>query len=157
MSWTKAATAALALMLGAPLAATVPAKADPPVIVLPMVKLTLTTADRKPHVYRVEVAKTGEQQARGLMFRHAMARDRGMIFPMTPPRPASFWMENTYLPLDIIFIAPGGEVLNIVHGQPLSRDQLNSLGTATAVLELNAGEAARIGLKPGDRADYRLP
>ena len=149
------AALALVLAFAAPLAAMVPAKSAPPVVYLPTIKLTLT-ARGKPHVYTVEVARSSDQQARGLMYRRTMARNHGMIFPMQPPRPASFWMENTYLPLDIVFIGAGNEVLNVVHGQPLSEDQLNSLGTTIGVLELNAGEAARIGLKPGDKVDYRL-
>lgn len=149
--------AALALLLGlaAPLAARAPVAGEPPVVILPAIKLT-ATAGGHAHVYTVEVAKTGEQQQRGLMYRRKMARGHGMIFPMSPPRPASFWMDNTYLPLDIIFIAPDGVVTNIAHGVPLSRATLDSLGAVSAVLELNAGEAKRIGLKAGDRVSYRL-
>ncbi len=121
-------------------------------------KLALTTVTARPssgkaHRYRVEIAATEAEQARGLMFRKTMPRDAGMIFPMKPPRFASFWMENTYLPLDIIFIAADGKVLNIVHGEPKSRTPLYSVGPAAAVLELNAGECERIGLEPGDAID----
>lgn len=114
------------------------------------VVVTLVTSAGKRHRYTVEVARTEAQQARGLMYRKTMPRDRGMIFPFQPPRFASFWMENTYLPLDIIFIGPDRRVLNIVQGKPMSRAILNSIGPASAVLELNVGEADRIGLEPGD-------
>lgn len=122
---------------------------------LSSVVVTLHTSTGKRHRYQVELARTSAEQARGLMFRKTMPRDAGMIFPMSPPRFASFWMENTFLPLDIIFIAPDGKVLNIVQGEPLSRRPLDSVAIAGSVLELNAGEAARIGLEPGDAVDVR--
>ena len=151
---------ALAFGLSAPSAAMAPPAQDPPakdppVVVLPAIKLTVVS-NGKAHVYTAEVARTGGQQERGLMYRHAMARGHGMLFPMSPPRPASFWMHNTYLPLDIIFIAPDGVVTNIANGQPRSDATLDSLGPVSAVLELNAGEAKRIGLKPGDMVRYKL-
>ena len=70
---------------------------------LPRTKLRLDTSTGR-HDYAVEVAATPEQQERGLMFRTQMAANQGMIFPFAPPRPASFWMENTILPLDLVFI-----------------------------------------------------
>lgn len=124
---------------------------------LKTVPLTLRTATGA-HRYTVEVAATAREQEVGLMFRRAMPRRHGMIFPMFPARPASFWMRNTYLPLDIVFIAPGNEVLTVAaNAQPLSESLIDSGGPVVAVLELNAGEAARIGLKPGDRVDWRMP
>lgn len=101
--------------------------------------------------YRVELALSSEQQACGMMFRRAMPRNTGMVFPMRPPRATGFWMENTYLPLDIIYVSPQGRVLNVVRGQPLNRAILESAGITAEVIELNAGEAERIGLKAGDR------
>lgn len=120
---------------------------------LAITTVTVKPSGGKPRRYRVEIAATPAQQAKGMMFRTVMPRDTGMIFPMNPPRFASFWMENTYLPLDIIFIAADGRVLNIAQGEPKSRAQLYSSGPAAAVLELNAGEAARIGLEPGDMVE----
>lgn len=101
--------------------------------------------------YRVEVAATPDEQACGMMFRDRMAPDTGMSFPMVPPRATGFWMENTRLALDIIFVGPNGRVLNVRRGQPYSRDVLASAGVTAEVIELAAGEADRIGLKPGDR------
>ena len=121
---------------------------------LDVVTVSVVTADGKSHRYRAEVARTGEEQAQGLMHRRAMARDAGMLFPFDTPREASFWMANTYLPLDIIFISPEGRVLNVGEGVPLTTDTVTSAGTAGSVLELNRGEAARIGLKPGDRISW---
>ena len=86
-----------------------------------------------------------------MMFREKMVRETGMSFPMVPPRATGFWMENTALPLDIIYVSPAGRVLNVKRGQPYSREVLNSAGITAEVIELSAGEADRIGLKPGDR------
>ncbi|WP_164156801.1 DUF192 domain-containing protein [Sandarakinorhabdus rubra] len=101
--------------------------------------------------YKVELALTSQQQACGLMFREKMAPAAGMAFPMNPPKQAAFWMENTILPLDIIFVSPAGRVLNVLRGEPYSRALLPAAGITGEVIELNAGEAERIGLKPGDR------
>ncbi len=111
--------------------------------------LTIVTAAGQ-HRYHVEVAATPAQQECGLMFRRSMKRAAGMVFPFGDARPLSFWMENTYLPLDIIFVGADGRVVNAEHAVPLSRALVNSAGDAASVVELNAGEAARIGLKPGD-------
>lgn len=117
---------------------------------LQVVPVTITTR-KGTHRYRVEVAATPGQQATGMMYRREMAADTGMLFPMNPPREASFWMRNTYVPLDIIFIGADGRVLNVAErAEPLSDRLLSSRGRAAAVLELKAGEANRIGLAPGD-------
>ena len=101
--------------------------------------------------YKVEVAATPDQQACGMMFRDRIAPGTGMAFPMLPPRATGFWMENTPLALDLIYVSPAGRVLNVQRGQPYSRNVLNSAGVTAEVIELAAGEAERIGLKPGDR------
>ena len=120
------------------------------------VPLTIVT-DSGAHRYQVEVARTADEQARGLMYRQEMAADRGMIFPFTPPRPASFWMKNTYVPLDMIFVGTDGRIESVAADTvPLTMQSYTSQGVVAAVLELNAGEAARIGAGPGDRVDYQL-
>jgi hypothetical protein len=145
-----------ALLLAAPDAPALAADVTAAQPQLARIPLTLTTASGR-HRYRVEVAATPRQQELGLMFRTRMARAEGMIFPFEPPRPASFWMQNTVLPLDLVFIADG-KVLNIAaDAVPYSRALIYSQGAAAAVLELNAGEAARIGLKAGDAVAYTLP
>lgn len=101
------------------------------------------------HRLKVELAATPEEQARGLMFRKEMGADEGMLFPMNPPRPAQFWMRNTVMPLDIIFIGPDRRVLNVVHAVPYDETPLPSAGVASAVLELNVGRAAELGIGPG--------
>jgi hypothetical protein len=140
----------LALAAGLAMAAMAPPVAACPYPALKTGKAVFTTA-RGRFQYRVEIAASPDEQACGLMFRKAMRRDSGMTFPFVPARAASFWMENTTLPLDLIFVAPGGRVLSIGHGKPFSRDLINSGGVAVGVVELNAGEAQRIGLKPGDK------
>ena len=124
---------------------------------LPSIPLTLVTSGGK-FKYTVELARTAEQQSAGLMFRKAMARNRGMLFPFNPPRPVAFWMENTVLSLDLIFLNADGTVGKIApNAKPFSRDMINRYEPTAAVLELVAGEAARIGLRPGDRAVFALP
>lgn len=121
-----------------------------PNVGLKSTRVTFETAKGR-FVYTVEIAATPDQQACGMMFRDKMAPDTGMAFPMVPPRATGFWMENTALPLDIIYVSPAGRVLNVRRGQPYSRDVLTSAGITGEVIELAAGEAERIGLKPGDR------
>jgi uncharacterized protein len=105
----------------------------------------------KTHSFIVEVARTPAQQARGLMFRTALADDKGMIFPFAEARMASFWMKNTVIPLDIIFIRADGKIENIgANTTPYSTDQVESTAPVTAVLELRGGLAAERGIKPGD-------
>lgn len=106
------------------------------------------------HRYRTEYAETPAQQATGMMFRRTMDPKSAMIFPMRPPRVATFYMRNTYVPLDIIFIGPDHRVLNIGQGRPLDEAIVASVAPAAAVLELKGGEAARIGLAAGDRVDW---
>lgn len=141
------------------LAAAPPSRAQEPLVANPRlatIPLKLTTGTH-PHNYVVEVARTTTEQARGLMLRKTMARGRGMIFPMEPPREAAFWMEGTILPLDLVFIAPDRSVRRIAaNAVPFDKTQIPSGGVVAAVLELKAGEAARIGLHPGDKVDYVL-
>jgi uncharacterized membrane protein (UPF0127 family) len=130
------------------------AAARHPVSNLPVIPLTVTH-DGQAHAFRVELAKTSSEQAKGLMFRTAMGADEGMIFPMDPPRDAAFWMKNTVIPLDIIFIGTDRRILNIAaHTVPYSETPVPSAGVAGAVLELNAGRAAELGIVPGDKVAW---
>lgn len=104
--------------------------------------------------FRVEVAQSEAEQRQGLMFRTAMGDDEGMIFPRQSPDYASFWMRNTVIPLDIIFIGQDRRILNIEHGVPYEETPVSSAGVTLAVLELNSGRAAALGIKPGDRVDW---
>lgn len=121
-----------------------------PVSGLQVIPLTVTGTDGRAHAFRVEVAATGEQQQRGLMFRTQMGADEGMIFPLAQVRMASFWMHNTVIPLDIVFIGPDHKVINIsANATPYSEESRPSAAPAMAVLELNGGRAAALGIGPG--------
>lgn len=122
---------------------------------LPKSPLTIRTASGKKLKYTVEVAATQEQQAVGLMFRASMPQDSGMLFVYKTPQPLAFWMENTYLPLDLIFIGQDGRILNVAaNAKPLSRQPILSAGQAIGVLEINGGQAATLGIAPGDRVEH---
>lgn len=117
---------------------------------LPIIPLTVTSGNGA-HAFRVEVARTPQEQQKGLMFRTRMGADEGMIFVNDPPRKAAFWMRNTVIPLDIIFIGTDRRVLNIAaNAVPYDETPLPSAGVTSAVLELNGGRAAQLGIKPGD-------
>jgi uncharacterized membrane protein (UPF0127 family) len=96
------------------------------------------------------VADTAADQQKGMMFRTAMAADEAMIFPNDVPQVRSFWMKNTVIPLDIIYIGPDRRVLNIVTGEPYSLQSLPSVGPVINVVEIAGGRAAELGIKPGD-------
>lgn len=123
---------------------------------LAVVPLTVITASGR-HAFRVEVAATPEEQRKGMMFRTAVGPNEGMIFPYSTPQPRSFWMKNTVIPLDIIYIGPDRRVLNIVRGEPYSETLLPSSGPVINVLEIAAGRAAALQIKPGDRVEWGLP
>jgi len=109
----------------------------------------------RSHVFTVEVARTGEQQAQGLMNRRALAPDAGMLFPFDPPRPASFWMRNTLIPLDMIFIRPDGAIARIAANTvPMSDTQVAVAEPMTAVLELRGGRAVELDIREGDRVSW---
>lgn len=120
-----------------------------PVSGLPLIPLRIGN-----HAFTVEVAKTEPEQQRGLMFRTTMGADEGMIFLRDPPDYAAFWMRNTVIPLDIIFIGKDHRILNIAHGVPYDETPLPSVGLAAAVLELNGGRAKALGIKAGDAVNW---
>jgi uncharacterized membrane protein (UPF0127 family) len=109
------------------------------------------------HSFTIEIAEKDEDKARGLMFRRTLAPDAGMLFPYDPPQEITMWMKNTYISLDMVFIRADGVVHRIATGtEPFSEKVIASEGTAAAVLEVIAGTAARIGLKPGDRVEHAM-
>jgi uncharacterized protein len=122
---------------------------------LEVIPLTVTTPTGTAHKFRVEVARTPDEQAQGLMFRTAMGADEGMLFPYDQPRILSFWMRNTVLSLDIVFIGPDRRVVNVAaDAVPYSEQSLFSTAPASAVLELNAGRAKALGIVPGSKVDW---
>ncbi|UNM96131.1 DUF192 domain-containing protein [Ignatzschineria rhizosphaerae] len=105
----------------------------------------------------VELALDGYSQAKGLMFRESMPENSGMLFMFSETQPLSFWMKNTLIPLDIIYITEAGEVVNIATAQPCKIKNCPlypSIAPAKYVLELNAGRAAELGLKAGDNISW---
>jgi len=107
------------------------------------------------HTFTVEVAATLDQQERGLMFRRSLDPDRGMIFPYDPPQAVAFWMKNTLIPLDMVFIRADGSIARIAaKTTPLSLEGVPSGEPIAAVLELRGGRAAELGIRAGDRVDW---
>ena len=109
----------------------------------------------RTHQFIVEVARTPEQQAQGLMNRQSLERVCGMIFPFQTERVASFWMKNTLIPLDLIFIRADGTITNIeANTVPLSEEPVVSFEPVMAVLEISGGRSAELGIKPGDKVKW---
>jgi uncharacterized membrane protein (UPF0127 family) len=101
--------------------------------------------------FDIELALTEPQMEQGLMFRRALAADAGMLFDYRAPQPIAMWMKNTLIPLDMVFIAPDGKVVDFhERAVPLSLDTIESKVPARAVLEVNAGTVARLGIHVGD-------
>ncbi|MFZ5789190.1 MAG: DUF192 domain-containing protein [Pseudomonadota bacterium] len=118
----------------------------------PLEPLTIETAAGIKHVFSVEIARTTEERARGLMFRDRLAPDGGMLFVYRADQPVSMWMKNTLIPLDMLFIARDGTIRSIAERTvPLSETIIPSQGVVAAVLEINGGTAERLGIRPGDR------
>lgn len=118
--------------------------------------VTLTIEGRgRSHAFTVEVARTAAQQEQGLMNRRELAPDAGMLFPFDPPRPASFWMRNTLIPLDMIFIRADGSIARVAaNAVPLSEAHVEVTEPVTAVLEIAGGRAAQLGISEGDRVSW---
>lgn len=117
--------------------------------------LTIVETGGQKFHFDIEIARTPEQQERGLMFRKEMAEDAGMIFPQDSDRTMSFWMKNTYIPLDMLFVQSDGHISHIVpDATPLSEATIPSGGPIRAVIELNAGTAAKLGIHVGDRVQF---
>ncbi len=117
---------------------------------LPRVKLCVQSG-KITRGFTAELANTAREQAMGLMFRKSLADDAAMIFPMASPRQASFWMKNTLIPLDIIFIRSDGTIESIAENTvPYSEDPVASGDAVAAVLELRGGLTRQLKIKPGD-------
>lgn len=114
--------------------------------------ITILTAQNEMHEFRVEVARTNIEQAKGLMHRDTLDKNTGMLFLYNDELSRNFWMKNTLIPLDIIFIRKDG-VIHHIHpmAEPGSLDLIHSNGNVTAVLEITGGEAAALGINVGDR------
>src|SRR5262245_42792850 len=136
------------------------------VLTLPSAGVRLAAAELQPleiasksgvHVFAVEMASTPEEVARGLMFRRQLPEGQGMLFDFHKEQPTSFWMKNTYIPLDMIFIRADGRILHIAENRvPLSDTLVPSGGPVRAVLEVIGGTAKKLGIAPGDRVGHAI-
>lgn len=107
--------------------------------------------------FAVEVVATDEERQKGLMFRKELPEGTGMLFDFRVEAPVSFWMKNTYIPLDMIFIRGDGTIASIAQNtEPMSERLIPSNAPVRAVLEVIAGTVRKLGIKPGDRVAYRI-
>ncbi len=126
-----------------------------PVLGFAVDRLSVETAQGGRHEFSVELARTTEQMAQGLMFRTELAADAGMLFDLDPPRRVSMWMKNTLIALDMLFIGADGRIVAIaVDTTPRSLELIDPGTAVRAVLELPAGTAARLGIVAGDFVRY---
>lgn len=123
---------------------------------LPVERVVIEKQNGGLHTFNLEIAHKPVDVQMGLMFRKKMDKDHGMLFLMGPqPNEVSFWMKNTYLPLDMLFVARDGTIAHIhKNAVPLSETPIPSHAPVTGVIELNAGRADETGLRVGDKVRY---
>lgn len=126
----------------------------PPAFALPRSDLLVQTASSQFR-FEVEVADDPTERAEGLMYRETMADNAGMLFLYPAPQNVQFWMKNTPMSLDIVFIRADGSIANIAENTvPFSEDKVASEGPVAAVLEIRGGRAAELGIDAGDRVSW---
>jgi uncharacterized membrane protein (UPF0127 family) len=109
------------------------------------------------HTFAVEMVDNDADRAKGLMYRKELPEGRGMLFDFHREQEVSFWMQNTYIPLDMLFIRADGQILRIAENtEPLSTKMVPSGGPVLAVLEVIGGTARKLGIAPGDRVAHRI-
>ncbi len=117
--------------------------------------LTIITADGASHKFKVEQALSPQEQAKGLMFRTSMPDDAGMLFVFKSVEERSFWMRNTLIPLDILFLNSNGTIHHIhENAKPADETPIPSKGKVQSVLELNGGTAKKLGISKGDKVRH---
>jgi uncharacterized protein len=105
--------------------------------------------------FEVEIVSTPETRAQGLMYRKSLAANAGMLFIYPDEKPVSFWMKNTLIPLDMLFLTSDGQIAHIAHNAvPMDETPIDSGAAVKAVLEVKGGTAAALGIKKGDRVEY---
>lgn len=118
--------------------------------------LTIETATGAV-TFAIEIADEPNERSRGLMFRDSLDENAGMLFIYPQPRIASFWMKNTRIPLDMIFIEEGGEIISIApETVPFSLSPVRSPVPVTLILEIDGGDAARLGIAVGDKTHWEV-
>lgn len=118
------------------------------------IPLLVRTASGRTQDFIVEVARTPEEQQRGLMHRKALPAKRGMIFPFTLPRTASFWMKDTLLPLDLLFVRPDGTIAAVLPGKAEDLTPISAGEPVSGVVEIAGGSAKALGIAPGDHVQW---
>jgi Uncharacterized conserved protein len=112
--------------------------------------LQIATPDARLHNLKIWIADDDARRARGLMFVEHLDEDAGMLFIYPQPQTIAMWMKNTRIPLDMVFVRPDGRVESVVANTvPMSLKTIRSKGEVLAVIELNAGSAARMKIGPG--------
>lgn len=119
---------------------------------LPRDVITIETKSGQDYIFEVEMATEGPDQARGLMYRTSLNNDSGMLFLFGGESQRTFWMKNTLIPLDMIFIAKDGTINHIHHNaKPQDETRITSGGEAMAVLEINGGLSGTLNINEGDK------
>jgi uncharacterized membrane protein (UPF0127 family) len=150
-NWLTAAFGAALMALAAALAVSPPVSADSRAMVLPVDPAPLVAlTGRGERRFTIEIADEPAERQAGLMFREHMADDHGMLFVFESIQPVGFWMKNTILPLDLIFIGQDGRIKAIRQGEPESEAVISPDEPVRFVLEVKAGIAAREGIADGD-------
>ena len=127
-----------------------------PAVAQSLEKLVIQTSSG-PKSFDVEVMRTDEERAKGLMNRRYLPAERGMLFDFKVEQPVSMWMMNTYIPLDMLFIRKDGTIARIAEmTEPLSTRTIASGENVLGVLEINGGISAKLGIKPGDKVQHGL-
>lgn len=151
--------AALAVVIGSLLFAAVFAgqsRASEDVLRLPVENVIVTTA-QGDITFATEIATDDETRSRGLMFRRSMGEREAMLFHWQSPHEVSMWMRNTYIPLDMLFVTADGTVVHVqANTVPQSLEVLSAGRKVSAVLEIVAGTAAKLGIRPGSRLIHRF-
>jgi uncharacterized membrane protein (UPF0127 family) len=130
--------------------------AVPAAVAQTLEKLAIQTATGT-RSFDVEVMRTDEERAKGLMNRRYLPAERGMLFDFKVEQPVSMWMMNTYIPLDMLFIRKDGTIARIAEmTEPLSTRTIASGENVLGVLEINGGLSAKLGIKPGDKVQHSL-
>jgi uncharacterized membrane protein (UPF0127 family) len=118
-------------------------------------RVSIVSSDGREVGFQVEIAATPAERERGLQYRRELSQDRGMIFLFPREEPLSFWMKNTPIPLDMIFINAERRIVGIVESAPpFSLDSRSVSGKSQYVLEINGGLSRRYGFKSGDRVRF---
>ncbi len=133
-----------------------PSLASEEVVRLPVEQVVVTT-DRGDIAFATELATNDDTRSRGLMFRRSMGEREAMLFHWPSPRVVTMWMRNTYLSLDMLFVTADGTVVHVqANTVPQSLDVLSAGREVTAVMEVVAGTAAQLGIRPGSKLKHRF-